>query len=89
MLELLTNWKELFIHPKDAFGVLLQIAELEADDWLSVPHKMIGKKWNFFKKNGKYNLNFSHPGGGQMKINLEKEEIEQLIGDLKKLIENE
>ena len=28
------SWKELFIHPRDAFGVLLQIGEFEADDWI-------------------------------------------------------
>ena len=27
-------WKEIFIHPKDAFGVLIQIAEFDPDDWL-------------------------------------------------------
>jgi len=83
------NWKELFIHPKDAFGVLLQIAEFEADDWLTTPHKMIEKKWELMEEKGHYNLNFRHPGGGQMKIGMKKEEIEQLIGDLKKLIGNE
>jgi methylmalonyl-CoA/ethylmalonyl-CoA epimerase len=28
-------WKEIFIHPRHAFGVLIQIAQFEADDWLS------------------------------------------------------
>ena len=28
-------WKEIFIHPKDTQGVLIQIAEFNPDDWLS------------------------------------------------------
>ncbi len=28
-------WKELFIHPRDACGVLIQVAEFKPEDWLS------------------------------------------------------
>ncbi len=35
-----TIWKELFIHPKHAFGVLIQIAEFNADDWLAPAVRM-------------------------------------------------
>ena len=28
-------WKEIFIHPRHAFGVLIQIAEFKAAEWLS------------------------------------------------------
>ncbi|MFW9876714.1 MAG: hypothetical protein ACFFG0_26770, partial [Candidatus Thorarchaeota archaeon] len=80
------RWKELFIHPKDAFGVLLQIAEFKASDWLSpsycVPEE---KKWAIEKSDKKYNLVFAHPGGGKVKISLDREEINELIEDLKKL----
>lgn len=83
------SWKELFIHPKDAFGVLIQIGEFEADDWLSEPNKMPkGMKWSFSEKDGKYNLTFAHPGGGKMKLNLNRDEITKIISDLEKLVKN-
>ena len=33
--EELPGWKELFIHPKDAFGTLIQIAEFNPLDWVN------------------------------------------------------
>jgi len=82
------RWKELFIHPKDAFGVLLQIAEFKASDWLSPSYSMPeDKKWSVERNNGKYNLTFAHPGGGKLKLNLDREEINKLIEDLNKLLE--
>jgi len=81
------RWKELFIHPKDAFGVLLQIAEFKADDWLAPSYKMReGKKWTVSRNNKEFNLTFAHPGGGKVKLSLSKDETEELIQDLKKLI---
>ena len=83
------SWKELFIHPKDAFGVLIQIGEFEADDWLSEPNKMPkGMKWSFSEKEGKYSLTFAHPGGGKMKLDLNRDEVTEMISDLEKLIKN-
>jgi methylmalonyl-CoA/ethylmalonyl-CoA epimerase len=32
--EPLPGWKELFIHPKDAFGTLIQLAEFNPLDWI-------------------------------------------------------
>jgi len=82
------RWKELFIHPKDAFGVLLQIAEFKASDWLSPSYSMPeDKKWSVERNNRKYNLTFSHPGGGKVKLSLDREEIDKLIEDLNKLLE--
>ena len=82
------RWKELFIHPKDAFGVLLQIAEFKASDWLSPSYSMPeDKKWSVERNNNKYNLTFSHPGGGKVKLSLDREEINKLIGDLNKMLE--
>lgn len=82
------RWKELFIHPKDAFGVLLQIAEFKASDWLSPSYSMPeDKKWSVERNNRKYNLTFAHPGGGKLKLNLDKEEINKLIEDLNKILE--
>ena len=33
-------WNEIFIHPRHAFGVLIQIAEFKAADWLSEKVKL-------------------------------------------------
>jgi methylmalonyl-CoA/ethylmalonyl-CoA epimerase len=86
--NLFDSWKELFIHPKDAFGVLLQIAEFNPDDWLASSAKMTeGKRWSVQKINKKYALTFAHPGGGKTELNFNKEEIKNLISDLKILIE--
>ena len=79
-------WKEIFIHPKDAFGVLIQIAEFSPDDWLDkslvFPE---GQKWAVMKNNEGCTLNLSHPGGGKVKLELNRSEIKNLIRDLKKL----
>ena len=83
-------WKELFIHPKHAFGILLQIAEFRADDWIDSSWKMPeGKKWAIQKDNKEFNLTLAHPGGGKVEIKLRKEEIEAFINDLKKFTKNE
>jgi methylmalonyl-CoA/ethylmalonyl-CoA epimerase len=79
-------WKEIFIHPKDAFGVLIQIAEFDPDDWLDkslvFPR---GQKWAIIKNNDGCTLNLAHPGGGKVKLKLNRSEIKNLISDLKKL----
>ena len=62
-------WKELFIHPKHAFGVLLQIAEFRADDWIDLSWKMPkGKKWAISKRDNGYKLTLAHPGGGKVEL---------------------
>ncbi len=33
--EALPGWKELFIHPRDAFGTLIQFAEFNPLDWIN------------------------------------------------------
>ena len=82
------NWKEIFIHPKHAFGVLLQIAEFVPDDWIAPSNKLSeGQKWAVSKKNENFFLTFAHPGGGKVLFNLDKEEIKELIHDLKILVE--
>jgi methylmalonyl-CoA/ethylmalonyl-CoA epimerase len=82
------RWKELFIHPKDAFGVLLQIGEFKATDWLSPSYSLPeGKKWLVDKDNNKINLTIAHPGGGKVEVGLEREEVKKLIRDLKNIIE--
>ena len=82
------RWKELFIHPKDAFGVLLQIAEFKASDWLSPSYGLPDdEKWTIGRNNNIFNLTFSHPGGGKVKLSLDREEIIKLIGDLNTLLD--
>ncbi|MBW1726628.1 MAG: hypothetical protein JRF31_00775 [Deltaproteobacteria bacterium] len=76
-------WKEIFIHPKDAFGVLIQIAEFNPDDWLN---KSVvfpkGHKWKVDKNNNGCTLSFAHPGGGKVNIKLSKPDIKKLMRDL-------
>lgn len=81
------RWKELFIHPKDAYGVLLQIAEFNPSDWLAPSYGMPeGKVWNVERNNEKYCLVFAHPGGGKVKLTVDREKIKALIEDLKNLL---
>ena len=77
-------WKELFIHPRDAFGVLIQIAEFNPDDWISPHSKMPeGKKFLLEKNNNGVVIKVAHPGGGTVEIPLEKDEIKALLDELK------
>jgi methylmalonyl-CoA/ethylmalonyl-CoA epimerase len=79
-------WKEIFIHPKDAFGVLIQIAEFHPDDWLN-PSIVLpkGKKWEVKKEEKGCTLSFAHPGGGNVRVELTTAEVNQLINDLEQL----
>lgn len=91
-MDLGDAWKELFIHPKDSFGVLIQIAEMsDPNDYLgdSVKHGK-GKRWSIEKRDEKmgetagshYTLNLAHPGGGKAQFEMSREEIKALIDDL-------
>jgi len=76
-------WKEIFIHPKDAFGVLIQIAEFDPDDWLDKSAVLPkGQKWALGEHKDGCTLSFAHPGGGKVKLKLTKKEIERLIREL-------
>jgi methylmalonyl-CoA/ethylmalonyl-CoA epimerase len=76
-------WKEVFIHPKDAFGVLIQIAQFNPDDWLD---KSIvfpkGQKWSVEKKEKGCTLSIIHPGGGKVTLDLTPEEMKKLKHEL-------
>ena len=79
------KWKELYIHPRDAFGVLIQIAQFSPADWIDDSLNVLdGKKWLIEKNDNCTRITFSHPGGGKVDINLSGDEVEQLIKDLKK-----
>lgn len=76
-------WKELFIHPRDAFGVLIQIAEFRPDDWLPKTVRLAGKKrWNICGKENETTLSFAHPGGGTVSFHLSREEAQELAAEL-------
>lgn len=80
-------WKEIFIHPRHAFGVLLQIAEFKADDWLSEKVKLPPQtRWQIEKTETGATLMFSHPGGGKVAVELDPGELKHLIAELKRLI---
>ncbi len=78
-------WKELFIHPRDAFGVLIQIAEFTPDDWLADSVKFPkGSRWSVEKSADSVRLSIAHPGGGKATVELSAEEAKRLAGDLTK-----
>lgn len=77
------DWKELFIHPRDAFGLLIQFAEFNASDWLSAEQNICsGKKWLIAVKNNKAVIEIQHPGGGKVENELTASEIDMLIAEL-------
>jgi methylmalonyl-CoA/ethylmalonyl-CoA epimerase len=80
-------WNELFIHPKDAFGVLIQIAEFRSEDWLNPALGLKdGKKWQASRTEKGANLTVAHPGGATFTLELDKTEIKNLINDLSAMI---
>ena len=60
------DWKELFIHPKDAFGVLIQVEEMrDPNDYLPESVKPDpNKRWSVKKAEDGAVLSLAHPGGG-------------------------
>ncbi len=78
-------WKEIFIHPKDAFGILIQIAQFHPDQWLDESVKLSGsKKWHVDKTESGCALSIVHPGGGKTQLQLTSTEMTKLIRDLEK-----
>lgn len=76
-------WKELFIHPRDAFGVLIQIAEFRPDDWIDETVRMEGgRKWEVNPENDGARLTLAHPGGGKVTIELTGSECRKLAREL-------
>ena len=79
-------WKELFIHPKDAFGVLIQIAEFNPYDWLKASERLPpGKKWTIENQPDGCTINLSTSGKRKVKLELTTSEIKNLISDLEAL----
>jgi methylmalonyl-CoA/ethylmalonyl-CoA epimerase len=80
-------WKELFIHPKDAFGVLIQIAEFNADDWLAPGVRMPkGNKFEIKRAGDGYELTFPHPGGGTVTIPMTRGDIKDFQEEIGRIV---
>lgn len=80
-------WQEIFIHPRHAFGVLIQIAQFRPDDWLSDEVKFPQNvKWQVEKTPSGATLTIAHPGGGKASIGLDKEELAKLSAQLQQAI---
>ena len=80
-------WKEIFIHPRHAFGVLIQIAQFEAADWLAEEVKLPREtKWQVRKTKTGATLTFSHPGGGKAALDLERGELQGLLASLEEAL---
>ncbi len=83
------TWKEVFIHPKDAFGVLIQIAEFDPDDYLNPELKLpAGKEWELEKRKDGALFSLRHPGGGKACVELSRSQIKSLIQDLEALVDD-
>jgi methylmalonyl-CoA/ethylmalonyl-CoA epimerase len=80
-------WKEIFIHPRHAFGVLIQIAEFTPADWLA-PEVLLpeGEKFEVEETLEGCSIRFAHPGGGTVRLELTDEEAGLLIDRLKRAI---
>ena len=80
-------WKEIFIHPRHTFGVLIQIAEFNASDWLSEKMKLPAEtRWQIEKTQTGAILKLSHPGGGKVTLDLNREELKKLMASLEKAL---
>lgn len=80
-------WKEIFIHPRDAFGVLIQIAEFEPDDWLASSQRLVGRRPRVERSGRGVAVTLAHPGGGKVKVELRDDEARQLAGEILKALE--
>lgn len=80
------NWKELFIHPSDAFGVLIQFAEFNPHEWIDESMSVKGPgEWDVKKSGDKAVLSILHPGGGRVDSGFTAQELDLLINDLVKI----
>ncbi|GAB4352000.1 MAG: hypothetical protein Kow0099_36190 [Candidatus Abyssubacteria bacterium] len=80
-------WSELFIHPRDAFGVLIQIFEAGPQYHTVEPVKRAqGKRWKIKRDGDGYELSLHHPGGTELKLSMSKKEMEELAKDLQEAL---
>jgi methylmalonyl-CoA/ethylmalonyl-CoA epimerase len=81
-------WKELYIHHRDAFGVLIQIAEFQPDDWIAESARLPdNRKWGIEKNGEDIKIKFAHPGGGAVGISLSVDDAANLIHELSAVLE--
>lgn len=78
-----SNWKELFIHPRHAFGLLVQFAEFQPAEWLDRSQNLeSGEKWEITVRENILNLAIAHPGGGMVQSQFTAEELDIVIAEL-------
>ncbi|HOP62584.1 MAG TPA: VOC family protein [Spirochaetota bacterium] len=83
------DWKELFIHPKDAFGVLIQLAEFCPEEWIDESQNIPGgEKYSIDRDRDSIKFSVSHPGGGKVDMRLTESEAEELIEKLKAAVKS-
>jgi methylmalonyl-CoA/ethylmalonyl-CoA epimerase len=83
-------WSELYIHPKDAFGVLIQIASMGSEYHTIEPVKRAeGKRCKVEATDEGCELRLHHPGGVELKLSLSREEMETLAQDLSDALEKQ
>lgn len=81
-------WSELYIHPKHAFGALIQIMQLGPEYHTIEPVKRAqGKRWRIESKENGYEFSFHHPGGVEPSLLLSKDEAGELAKDLEKALD--
>lgn len=77
------NWKDLFIHPSDAFGVLIQFAEFNPHEWINESETVDGgRKWEIKRKAANAVISILHPGGGKVDSEFSREQLDELIVEL-------
>ncbi len=82
------NYKELFIHPRNAFGVLIQIAEMDPTEYLSSDVKLPeGSRWKIEKTTSGCQLTLAHPGGGNVMLEMSCDEVKQLASMLREALD--
>jgi methylmalonyl-CoA/ethylmalonyl-CoA epimerase len=82
------NYKELFIHPRNAFGVLIQIAEMNPAKYLNSDVKLPeGNRWKIEKTASGSRLTLSHPGGGNVMLEMSCDEMKHLASMLQEALD--
>lgn len=80
-------WSEMFVHPKDAFGVLIQIEQPGENYHIVEPvKKPEGKRCKVTSGKEGCELRLHHPGGVEVKLTLNEAEAKELIKDLEKTL---
>ena len=77
------GWKELFIHPRDAFGLLIQFAQFDPAVWIAKSLNLNrGEKWRITVAENMLHLKTEHPGGGTVDCAFDRDELDLLIAEL-------